>query len=284
MRRLTPALALLVLPALSLPVRADLLKLLGFKRDLEVITVTDVSTTGALVPRASPDEPQYYLASSLGYRDLGGYLAGDEEPPEPDVIRLISSELAKQGYLPATTRSAPPSLILVYAWGTLNAKMFYGQDPSQASQVNREQIVRFLGGGKVGLREDYFNPLTAPLPGLSPQSYAARNLLDVARENFYVMVVSAYDLDAALQQKHYPPLWTTRIAAPALGFELGNVLPAMLAIGGQQFGRDTASPVWVNASDKFKPNVTLGELQLLEYLQGEPLPVPVASDAAIDKK
>ncbi len=62
----------------------------------------------------------------------------------------------------------------------------------------------------------------------------------------------------------------TRIAAPSLGFELGEVLPAMLAIGGPVFGRDTPKPVWVNADDRFKPNVTLGELKLIEYLKEKP--------------
>jgi hypothetical protein len=50
-------------------------------------------------------------------------------------------------------------------------------------------------------------------------------------------------------------------------------MPAMLAIAGPHLGRETARPVWVSASEKFKPNVKLGEIQLVEYLDGAPLTV-----------
>jgi hypothetical protein len=175
--------------------------------------------------------------------------------------------------------------LLCYTWGTLNAERFYGPDPSRPPlQVNRGQIVRFLGGHKIGLDQAFFNPLTAPMVGLTANSYDARNLLEVAEEDFYVIVVSAYDLDAALEMRRKPPLWTTRIAAPSLGFSLADVMPAMLAIGGQQFGRETPRPVWINADDKFTPNVKLGELQLVEYLKSDPLPVTDASETKVEKK
>lgn len=274
--------ALVLAPALG---RAGLWDLIRGHRDLEVITVTDVSSAASFVPPASPAAPQYYIAASLGYRELGGIMAGTEAPPDQAVLHLISAELAKQGYLPGTSRSAPPSLMLVYTWGTLNADLSYGGDPgAPPTQHNRAQIMNFLGGRKVGLDDSFFNPLTAPLPGLTAYNYEANSLLEVARESFYVIVVSAYDIEAALQKKRRPPLWTTRIAAPSLGFSLGDVLPAMLAIGGTQFGRDTPRPVWINASDKFNPSVTLGELQLVEYLRNDPLPVTDASDTEIKKK
>lgn len=286
MHRVTPAFACLALTLAPLPARAaGLWDLIRGHRDLEVITVTDVSSTASILPAATPAQPQYYIAASLGYRDLGASIAGfSEPPPDKDVIHLISSELAKQGYLPAKQNVTPASLLLVYTWGTLNAERFYGADPSHYSQLNRAQMVRFLGGPKVGMGDDFFDPLTAPAHGLVVQSYEAQNIYEVAREDLYVIVVSAYDLESALQKKRRPPLWTTRIAAPSLGFSFGDVLPSLLAIGGQQFGRDTPRPVWVNASDKFKPTVRMGELQLLEYLKGEPLPVADVSDAPIEKK
>ncbi len=282
MNRVTPA---FVLPLLLLApgiCGAGIWDLIRSHRDLEVITVTDVSTESGFRPAASPDQPQYYVAASLGYRDLGGQIAGFKQPPTDTVLRLISAELAKQGYLPSTSRSGPPTLLLCYTWGTLNAEKFYGPDPSSPPvQANRAQIVRFLGGQKAGLDNNFFNPLTAPIMGLTAYSYDAQKLLEVAREDFYMIVVSAYDLEAALERRRKPPLWTTRIAAPSLGFSLADVMPAMLAIGGQQFGRETPRPVWINADDKFTPNVKLGELQLVEYLKSDPLPVTDASDMAV---
>jgi hypothetical protein len=287
--RVAPTLALLALSGLPLfagaGLRGTLWDFLSGRRDLEVITVTDMSILGSLRPIATPNEPQYYVATSLGYRDLGGQLAGIEAPPPEAVLHLISSELAKQGYLPATSRSPRPTLGLVYTWGTLNGERFYGPDPSVPPVImNRRQIVGFLGGPKVGLGKDVFDPLTAPVPGLSAYNYEARTLLEATNEDFYVIMVSAYDLDSALQKKRMPPLWTTRIAAPSLGFNLGDVLPAMLAIGGKQFGRDTPRPIWINASDEFDPKVRMGEIQLLETLEQEPLPVIDASGTEIPRK
>src|SRR6187402_1314811 len=117
----TPAFALIALAALPSVTRAGPWEFIRGARDLEVITVTDVADTGAHLPPASPTQPQYYVAASLGYRELGAVLAGTTEPPAPEVIHLISSELATRGYLPATSKSGPPSLMLVYTWGTLNA-------------------------------------------------------------------------------------------------------------------------------------------------------------------
>lgn len=278
MRRVTPAFALLLLATTPILAPASLWDLIRGHRDLEVITVTDVPPGSDIPAQASPDQPQYYIAASLGFRDLGGSMGGITPPPAAEVLRLISAELAKQGYLPATTRSAPPSLLLVYTWGTLNSDEFSGPNPDLPPiQRNHGQIVRFLGGRKLGISDDYFHPLLQPVLGLQIYDYAAKTLLEVAREDFYVIVVSAYDLESALQKKHRPPVWTTRIAAPSLGFRMADVVPAMLAIAGPQFGRETPRPVWINASDKFKPNVTFGELKLVEYLQNDPLPVTDAS-------
>lgn len=285
MRYATPAFASLALAALPALLPAGLWDWLRSHRDLEVITVTDVSATGNLLAPATPEQPQYYIAASLGFRDLGGVMGGISEPPTNEVLRLISAELARQGYRPATTRSAPPSLLLVYTWGTLNADESFGPNPDLPPvQRNHGQIVRFLGGRKLGISDDYFNPLLQPVLGLQIYNYRAQTLLEVAREDFYVIIVSAYDLEAALQKKHRPPVWTTRIAAPSLGFRMADVVPAMLAIGGPQFGRETPRPVWVNATDQFKPNVTIGELQLLEYLGRDPLPVTDASHLVKERR
>ncbi len=285
MPRVMPAFVLAALALFPVMSRAGLWELISGRRDLDVITVTDMSGAGQFLNSASPERPRYYIAASLGYRDLGPSIGGGSEPPpDKDVIHLISSELAKQGYLPAKSGVNPPSLMLFYTWGTLNTDHFYGADPSYRIQLNRHQMVQFLGGRKVGIDDYFFDPLTAPALGLTVLGSDAQNILEVAREDLYVVVVSAYELDTTLPMKRRPPLWTTRISAPSLGFSLSNVLPSMLAIGGQQFGRNTPRPVRVNASDQFKPSVRLGELQLLGYLGSEPLSVADMTDVRIQKK
>ncbi len=271
MRVLFLFLATASLTAPPLAARSFLDLLIG-RRDLEVITVTDATPAGRAWGTASKDKPQYYVGVSLGFRDLGAAVGGIKEPPPQDALRLIAAELAKQGYLPATEKSPPATLMLAYTWGTLNADIESFDPDLPSRQRNRAQIVAFLGGRKMGFDHNFFDPLTAPITGLQTMSFDARQIYDVAREDFYIVVVSAYDL-ASLRQKKKQLLWMTRIATPSLGLDLGASMPSMLAIAGPHFGRETQRPVWTNATDKFKPNVKLGELQLVEYLGNSPLPV-----------
>lgn len=48
----------------------------------------------------------------------------------------------------------------------------------------------------------------------------------------------------------------------SLGLELDKMLPVMLPIAGLCIGHETEQPVCINASDKYKPSVQLGELRL----------------------
>jgi hypothetical protein len=265
---------LLVIASLAAPqlrARGFLEFLLG-RHELEVITVTDMTPDGRALPTASVEHPQYYIGASLGFRDLGAPVGGIKEPPPKDALRFIAAELTKHGYLPATTKSPPATLVLAYTWGTLNADDFRPNPDLPGRVRNRPQILRFLGGKKIGFDDNFFDPLTAPVTGLQLMSYDAQSLYEISSEDFYIIVVSAYDLDA-LRQKKKRLLWMTRIATPSLGFDLGESMPAMLAIAGPHLGRETARPVWVSASEKFKPNVKLGEIQLVEYLDGAPLTV-----------
>lgn len=254
------------------------------KRELEVITVTDTTPAGRAWPAASPRQPHYYIAVNFGFRDFGGVMGGIREPKPEDALRAIAAALAKQGYLPAKEGSPPPTLLLAFVWGTLNADFMPGGDPDLPDrQLNRQQIVRFLGGNKIGLGDDFFDPLTAPITGLTTLNANARDLYEIAREDFFVAAIMAYDL-AAVRQKKKQILWTTRIACPSLGFGFPETFPAMLAIAGPHIGRETAGPVWRRASEHYRPDVRIGELQLVEYLQNAPLPVVPAPKPAAKKK
>ncbi|HEY0946702.1 MAG TPA: hypothetical protein VGD81_15590, partial [Opitutaceae bacterium] len=225
-----------------------------FKHDFEVITVTDMTPEGRLRVPPTPANPAYYIPVSLGYRDFGGIVAGIKAPPKEEVYRAVGKVLSKHGFLPATEKTPAPTLLLVFAWGTLNADYDPGVTFEGATfevQRNRHQILKFLGGYKLGYSEHDFDPLTA-MPGLLVhRSYEAQALNDVATEDFYVAVVSAYDLDAA-RHKQKKLLWMTRMSCPSIGFAMPDVLPAMLEVGGPNIGRETDRPVWVNVSDHFK--------------------------------
>jgi hypothetical protein len=243
------------------------------KNEVEVITVTDMTPEGRKQRAPTLVDPVYYVAISLGFQDLGGLVGGEKPPPKADVIRQISATLAKQGYLPATETSPPPTLALAFAWGTLNADYFYGPNPDlPPRQLNQQQILKFLGGYKMGFSQNDFDPLTSSSLGFTLMNFDANTFYDLAKEDFYVAVVSAYDL-AAIKDKQKRLLWTTRISCPSRGYYLPDVLPTMLTVGGPNFGRESDRPVWFRASDKYRPTVKLGELELLEYLGSSPLPV-----------
>jgi hypothetical protein len=274
------ALVLLALVGAAPCARAGLLDFLFGKRDIEVITVTDMSPEGRLFRRPTPESPTYYIAASLGFRDLGGVIGGEKQPPNDDVIRTISKVLAKQGYLPATDQSPAATIVLALAWGTLNADLEYGMDPDAAPrQRNRQQILKFLGGYKMGFSNADFDPLMPSLGGLSFHDFDSRALYDISSEDFYVAVIGAYDA-AAMAKKQKKLLWTTRISCPSRGFWLPDVLPTMMAISGPNIGREMARPAWINASEKYKPDVKIGDPVLVEYLDKGTLPVVDVSKTA----
>lgn len=265
--------------------RANFIDWLLPKHDVQVITVTDTTPVGALLRPASPEHPVYYVAVSLGYRDLGGLIAGDKIPPKEVMTKTIAKVLAKQGYIPATT-AHPPTLLLVWTWGTLYADRFY--DPSDAlsdgRQTNRAQMLRFLGAYKLGLISKEPDPFARDnyTAGLMIHTPDADAIYDVAQDDLFMAAIAAYDYRAATQKKK-ELLWMTKISCPATGLLMDQTLPTMMVIAGPNIGRDTPHPVWVNASDKFKPNVQIGDPKLVEFLDQAKLPIIDASQVAKTK-
>ncbi|HTZ20591.1 MAG TPA: hypothetical protein VMC06_06890, partial [Opitutaceae bacterium] len=113
-------------------------------------------------------------------------------------------------------------------------------------------------------------------PGLSVVSGDAQTLNGLAMDNLYVAAIAAYDYQAATRREH-KLLWMTKISCPSRGYWMPEVLPSMLAIAGPNIGRETARPVVINVSDKFKPDITVGNPTVVEYLGNNPLQVIDAS-------
>ena len=249
---------------------AGILDYLLPRNDLEAITVTDMTPAGSLRRSPTPQQPVYFLAISNGYMDLGGIKAGERPVSREVVDKTVLLALAKQGYLPATTEHEP-EIALVWVWGTLNAKaspLNIGSTP-----LNHGQLVRFLGGEKLGFasrQNDFFPELSLPM-GLLPGGDLGR-LLDVAKDDLYIAVICAFDLEMS-PTKEPVMLWHTRISSPARGFWLPDALPAMLAIASPYIGRETTKPVWVQATEKFRPDIQLGDPKLVEYIERNDPPV-----------
>lgn len=245
------------------------------KHDVQVIAVTDTTPAGLLRRPATPANPIYYMAASAGYRDFGGIIAGEKVPPKEAVFAAIAKVLAKQGYLPASTEH-PPTLLMLWTWGTMNTDRLYTGNPDdlEGRQVNRQQLLRFMGGYKVGLvsKEAGGFQDSYMMPGALFRDADSELISDLASEDLYIAAIAAYDYAAAVR-KEKVILWTTKISCPSRGLAMNETLPAMLALAGPYIGKETAKPVSVKAADKFKPDVKIGDPTVVEFLEKNPVPV-----------
>jgi hypothetical protein len=276
--------ALFLVTVLIGTARAGILDWLLPKHDVQVIAVTDTTPVGALRRPASPANPIYYSAVSAGYRDLGGIIAGEKIPNKDEIMKTIANVLAKQGFLPSTEVNQP-ALLLVWTWGTMNTDRMYTGNPDdlEGRQVNRNQLMRFMGAYKLGMISK--DPKTSwqddmmPMSGMLFRNADQDMIYDLASEDLYVAAIAAYDYKAALE-KQKVLLWTTKISCPSRGLAMPQTLPAMLALAGPYIGRETKIPVSIKATDKFKPEVKIGDPTVVEYMDNTKLPVVEVSPDA----
>ena len=264
-----------LLVSASGPAYASILDWLFTKRDIQFVSVTDTTPVGALRRPVSPANPAYYVAVSAGFRDFGGIVAGEKAPPKEAVYRAMGNVLAKQGYLPAG-EGRPASLLLLWTWGTMNTDRVYSFNPddTEGRQVNRRQLLRFMGAYKLGLVAKEPNAFMddALMPGVLLRDADQDLINDLSTEDLYVAAIAAYDY-AAATRKEKVLLWTTKISCPSRGLGMPETLPVMLALAGPNIGRETPKPVAVKATDKFKPEVRIGDPTVVEYLQSNTIPV-----------
>jgi hypothetical protein len=239
-----------------------------FHHDVEVMVDTDITRDGAKLPPVSREHPVYYVGVSLGYRDLGGYIAGDQLPTKETMYNWIGKALAKQGYLPANA-AHPATQIVAFAWGSLYVQSS-NWNPDMPVQLNGGQMLRFLGGEKLGLISKY---PTDPEIGLAPELQylppAVVRFVEASKDDLYVAVLLSYDLAAASNKEH-KLLWRTRIACPSRGLVMADTLPTMVSIAAPLIARETEVPAWIRASDKYKPMITIGDPVVVAYLGSGP--------------
>ncbi len=254
------------------------------KHDVQAITVTDTTPAGALRRKVTPENPAYYQAVSAGFRDFGGIVAGDKIPPKEEVMKTIAKVLAKQGYLPGSNEH-PPSLILIWTWGTLNTDRMPTADGEEGPQINRTQMLRFLGAYKLGLvsKEPTAFQQDLLMPGTLFRDADSEMIMDLATDDLYVAAISAYDYHAATRNEKVL-LWTTKISCPSRGLALDQTLPTMLALAGPHIGRETDKPVSIKATEKFKPEVKIGDPIMVEFLEKNKVQVIEVSPEAGKKK
>lgn len=249
--------SLVVVSLLSSPTFASVGSL--FQKELIVFTVTDVTDVGKTYPRPQPGKPVYYEACSLGYMDIGRSKAGHRVPSRNKMLKRIVKTLADQGYVVATKEN-PPTIFLVFFWGTMSSN--YGN------------AVKFMGGDKYNLMWEFENTPQNHNPNIllrGTRSAEADMIMQVAQDEIYVASVQAYD-QPKLREGQAVLLWETKISAPSLGLIMDQSLDQMISIAGPQFGQETVKPN-VRYSSERKENIELGELEVLDMIDPETLPI-----------
>jgi hypothetical protein len=232
-------------------------------RNEDVITVTDFTPDGSLLPVPTPKSPVYYEACSLGFRELGRSMAGEQPPKNDLMLALIVKTLAKQGYVRASDQH-PATQFLAFAWGTLRIG-----GPGLSFGPSRS-VLRFLGGEKVNHLMEYAHDLDGGLWDfkrmmVSKGSSVADEIFSAAGNDLYVALIRSYDFQAATEKK-LKQLWETRISLPSSGLAMDTSLPVAIVTAGPSIGRETAQPIWVDTAEGRQGHVEFGDLKVLEYM------------------
>jgi hypothetical protein len=242
-------------------------------RNEVVISVSDFTPDGSLLPVPSAKAPVYYEAGNLGFRELGRPMAGEDPPKNEHMLALIVKALARQGYILASDKH-PPTQFLAFAWGTLRI------GGSGVSFGPSKSVLKFLGAEKVGHlmedadRESDFQTDLRDFRSLikSKGSAIADEIYDAANSDLYIALIRSYEYEAAAEGK-LKLLWETRISLPSSGLSLEKALPVAIVIAGPVIGRDTPKPVWVDSSDGPQGHADFGELKVLEYIDPTQHPI-----------
>lgn len=235
---------------------------------LEITVITEMTDAGRKLTPPTAQAPAYFEAFSPGPRHLG-HSEGNEVTLKPaEIERVLYRALATNGYLPARPPAQPPSLLIIYTWGSHS---LITESDSENPVFSGEQIARNLldraalvGGEKFAARLlDLFNQADAlsiaaraPAPPggesvftpgmvefMNPVSQFKRSdpknefLVDQAASNVYYVVASAYDY-ASVAAKRRVLLWRTRMTVAADGVSQEQTLPTLVASAAPFFGRD----------------------------------------------
>jgi len=222
----------------------------------QINLVGDMYSPGRDVPHPTPDKPVYYFPlspatlseapSSLALArhrrpENHGTRSGDRAR-RPRLSCNAGNRSARESWNHGARRRdaaghrqgalAPPSLLLVFSWGSLRPeKLGVGDDFTSNSPppvLNQNQMIGLTAGKNFDSIVDFGTRTEEIWEG-------------VQDDRFFVMV-SAYDFVAYNQNHKKVLLWVTKMSLPAAGVTMAEVMPALVKAGGPLFGRETTGP------------------------------------------
>jgi hypothetical protein len=226
------------------PSLADQLAPQSFSKNpsLDMVVVAETTAAGAKLVHLTTDQSVDYVAFDGGYREAGDPVANEKPPTAAAVARALRQTLAAAGYRPATDQT-PPTLLLVYHWGSLNRDsqaIHSGMD----LDPNLKARVALVAGRRYEreiddeiIQRQISREMHTSFPSARFLSDQARQLGELAQDNRYFVIVSAYDY-AALRRHEAQLLWRAKMSASSAGAAMAGALPALIQGGGPYFGRD----------------------------------------------
>jgi len=227
--------------------------------------VGDVFAPGYVAPK--PDQPAYYVLYDAGFIERGDPVANDNPPPAADVTRALSQYLPASNFLPASAAHGP-TLLLVAHWGVMRNDTMEISPPFEIRPSLRARI-RLVSTPDIAQRIEreltdriYRRELRSNIAWPRMLSNTDQDALDVARDDHYFVIVTAYDYAAALK-KQISPVWRVKLSTYTRRTSMADALPSLIRNGRTYFGRSTPEPVNDRMLLRPETEVKLGELQIL---------------------
>jgi hypothetical protein len=222
-------------------------------------------------------------AGAKAYNVGIGAVHGLKTPPVEKLQQMIQKALAESNYLSSEGTTHSPSIAVIYQWGShsfqpdeeitddtgavvnppselelrkamLDRAMLLGGakfakevakaieatdqkamvDSSASAAIAASGGGDFMGSTAAGIRD--------PFDELRSRSPEMERLVDELFSSSFFVVASAYDL-AALAKKERRLLWRTRMTVNAIGVNMVETIPPLIASAGPYFGRDMPDPV-----------------------------------------
>ena len=209
---------------------------------LQMIVVAEQPDARAPAAAASPDHPVYYVAFDGGYIEAGDPIAGERPPGAAAMAKALQHTLAGLGYQPAAG-AATPTLVLTYHWGLINRDSFATKIGTKIDPNMHARLSLVTTSHQDGEIENYLldkrmlgrtNPAFRS-PGIL--SIRERDALELAHDNRYFVVLSAYDY-SSISQRQPKLVWRVKLSTLSVGVSMADALPTLLQGGAPYMGRN----------------------------------------------
>lgn len=254
---------------------------------LDFNILTEMTPEGRKRSTPTPQNPTYYISQAGGVYSGGvGAEHVSKTPPVEKLQQLMERALAEAGYLPAEGNSHPPTIAIIYHWGShsfdppKDVSDENGGDVPIPEEVLRKTLLdraMLLGGVaftkevarameeadlKTALQTNsgaggVGDLLPDPFQRLRMKSPEMDRLVTELYSSSYFVVATAYDY-ASLAKGQRVSLWRTKMTVNSIGVNMLESVPSLIATAAPYFGRDMTEPVVITKKISREGRVEVG--------------------------